>query len=111
MGCFIYVNNGKMSAEERKEKIQIAYSLFNEGYSTTMIAKKLGCHPTTVWKWLKLRHIDMNRNKYSIDLIDKVAEMYQTMGRGEIAEKLGMKKSEIKYIINYNYIRKGEALE
>ena len=36
--------------------------------------------------------------KYSIDLIDKVAEMYQTMGRGEIAEKLGMKLQQGVYI-------------
>lgn len=107
-----YICNGSMTVEEREKKIQDTVRLYHKGMKPQEIASKLGCDRTTVYKWLKLKHIKVGdgARKHSVDLIAQVAELYQTKTRAEIARILDMDYASVQYIINAYYIRKGEVL-
>ena len=107
-----YICNGSMTKEERNEKMQRALELRRSGMAVNEIAAEVGCDKTTVYKWFKLKRIPVGNGhrKYDVDLIDKVAEMYQTKTRREIASCLEMDSLEITYIINAYSIRKDEIL-
>lgn len=107
-----YICNGSMTKEERNEKMQMALKLRKSGMAVKDIADRVGCDKTTVYKWFKLKRIPVGngRRKYDMDLVDKIAVMYQTKTRKEIAECLGLDSLEITYIINAYYIRKNEKM-
>lgn len=107
------IPNGSMTIAERDGKMAEAIRLHGTGMRVREIAKKVGVDKTTVYKWFNHNGVKVGdgARKYDLDLIDKIAEMYQTMTRQEIADALGMKYANVMYIINSNYIRKGEYLE
>ena len=107
-----YICNGSMTKEERKKKMQQALELRRSGMTVNEIAAKLGCDRTTIYKWFKIKRIPVGngRRKYDMDLIDRIAVMYQTKTKREIASCLEMDGFEITYIINAYGIRKGEDL-
>lgn len=105
-----YICNGSMTVDERKIKIERALALFHSGHKVPEIAVELDCDRSTIYKWLHLNHIKMRSRKYPDELIDRIAEMYQTMTRLEISKELGLDYPVVQYIINSNYIRKNEEL-
>ena len=107
-----YICNGSMTVEERERKIQETIKLYQSGFKPTAIAKKIGCDRTTVYKWLRLKRMKVGNGarKYSVYLVDHIAELYQTKTRTEIAREMGMDYASVLYIINAYCIRKGEVL-
>ena len=107
-----YICNGSMTKEERNAKMKRALELRKSGMAVNSIAAEVGCDKTTVYKWFKLNRVPVGngRRKYDVDLIDRIAVMYQTKTKREIASCLEMDGFEITYIINAYGIRKGESL-
>ena len=101
------------SQEEKrisKLKQEIAVDLRKKGEKPKTIALILGVTPAAVTKWLRKRGYRSNMHFYDIETIDKVASLYGTMTRREIAEKMGLSVNNIMYILKAYGITKNEEL-
>lgn len=94
-----------MSYEEHEKLVRKGAQMYADGEKVKDIAKKLGVHETTVVKWAKKCNVTRkNRRKYSIELVDKMVEEYETTNipTTELAEKYGMSYHYCKNLISEN---------
>ena len=104
------ISGGTMTVAEQREKINLCATLYKDGKTINDIMVILKVSKPTVYKWLKLKGIGFSQRyrKYDAETIDRIAELYQTHTRGEVAEIMGMKYQDVMYIIDAYLIRKGE---
>ena len=55
-GCDESLSSMSPYAQQTIRKKAIAVALDKEGYSTRVIAKKISCNKSTVWRVIKLEH-------------------------------------------------------
>ena len=99
-----------MTESEKKEKMEMCYKMFKKGYKARAIAERLNIDYTTAYKWLRKKgyRLDTRYRTYDVEVVDKIAALYQTMTKNEVAKALNMEYVKVNYIINKHMIRKGE---
>lgn len=100
----------KENWDEVKKKAR--YLKKNTTLSNKEIAKECECHMDTINKWFRKWGLSKGHyRKYSLEFIDKIAEMYQTKSCRQIAVELGLTFYMVASLIHYYGITKGEYSE